>query len=382
MREKVCIVGMLDSVHLAKWLENFKDSGIDFVIFPSKKFKHLHPILYKLTDSKDSSSYRLYSRFVPRVLQGYFAYLLFDSYPPIGNIVRCWILNKIIKRRSIPIVHALEFQGAGYLINSMIDKYGEKKFKLIVTNYGSDIYFYRKYESHKAKIMELLSKADFYSAECIRDYNLAADLGFKGISLPCFPNAGGFDLEVFKDFKPASLRKSVLVKCYGGTFGRGDLCVEVTKDLLKRYSEIDIFFYSVTADILDEVKNLSMKYPERVKYSTVSKPLPQSELLRLFTEARVYLGLSESDGISTSFLNALVSGAYPIQSGTSCANEWVGRGASASIVQLEIIEITLAIEEAIKNDYLVDEAQFSNWSVAKLELDKNIMAAAVQLFYK
>jgi len=382
MRKKICIVGMLDSVHLAKWLENFKDSGIDFVIFPSKKFRHLHPILQGLTNSEGTSSYRLYSQFVPRALQGYFAYLFFDSYPIFGNRIRARMLNEIIKRRSIPLVHALEFQGAGYLVNSMINKYGEKKFKLIVTNYGSDIYFYRKYESHSAQIMELLSKADFYSAECIRDYKLASELGFKGISLPCFPNAGGFDLEFFKQAKPASLRRSVLVKCYGGTFGRGDLSVEVVNDLLSRYPKIDFFFYSVTSDILDKVKDLSKKYPERVQYTTVSKPLPQNELLRLFTEARVYLGLSESDGISTSFLNALASGAYPIQSGTSCANEWVERGARASIVQLEKMEITLAIEEALKNDYLVDDAQISNWRIAKLELDKNIMATEVRSFYK
>ena len=381
MRKKICIVGMLDSVHLAKWLENFKDSGIDFIIFPSKKFKHLHPILGSLITSKSDTSYRLYLPFVPKALQGYFAFMLFELHPPVGKKIRAWMLHQIITQKNLRIVHALELQGAGYLINSVINNYGDKDFNLIVTNYGSDIYFYHKFESHKEILVELLLKADFYSAECLRDYDLASKIGFGGTFLPCFPNAGGFDLDFFDNARRASNRNLILVKSYGGTFGRGDLCIEIAKDLLIQFPTIDFFFYSVTTDILNAVNSLAKQYPTRVRYSTVSKSLPQDELLGLFKEARVYLGLSESDGISTSFLNALVSGAYPIQSGTSCANEWIGRGAKASIVQLQKNEIVNALQAAIIDDGLVDQAQVSNLKIAKSELDKKVLSAKVKSFY-
>jgi glycosyltransferase involved in cell wall biosynthesis len=52
-----------------------------------------------------------------------------------------------------------------------------------------------------------------------------------------------------------------------------------------------------------------------------------------FANSRIYVGASRSDGISTSFLEALVLGAYPIQTNTSCANEWVDKGFHAHLIE-------------------------------------------------
>jgi glycosyltransferase involved in cell wall biosynthesis len=52
-----------------------------------------------------------------------------------------------------------------------------------------------------------------------------------------------------------------------------------------------------------------------------------------FANSRVFIGASRSDGISTSFLEALVLGAYPIQTNTSCANEWVEKGFNAHLIE-------------------------------------------------
>ena len=57
--------------------------------------------------------------------------------------------------------------------------------------------------------------------------------------------------------------------------------------------------------------------------------------MKLFERARIYIGCSRSDGLSTSFLQALCSGAYPIQTDTSCASELVDGGASGSIIPLD-----------------------------------------------
>jgi len=382
MRQRICVVGMLDSVHFAKWLENFKDLEIDFVIFPSKKFRHLHPILRSLIRSNAAATFRTFSSSIPNGIQGYFSFMLFDLLPPLGKRIRRRLLCRTIRSKSIGIVHALELQGAGYLVNSMIKRYSKSDFKLIVTNYGSDIYFYKKFEEHKRQIEELLSHADFYSAECIRDYNLATEMGFRGIFLPCFPNAGGFDLEMLKNAGATSLRNLIIVKSYGGIFGRGDLGIKVAGVILAKNPSVNFFFYSVTPDLIAEIKGLSATYPGRVRFATVSNSIPQDELLQMFCDSRIYLGLSESDGISTSFLNALVTGAYPIQSGTSCANEWVERGAIASIVPLEIDKVILAVEEAINNTNLLDNAQRANLQIANSTLDRNKIRSEIQSFYE
>ena len=41
-KRKVLVVGMVDSIHLARWLSQFEGSDIEFTIFPSKRFKFIH----------------------------------------------------------------------------------------------------------------------------------------------------------------------------------------------------------------------------------------------------------------------------------------------------------------------------------------------------
>ena len=44
-RSKILIIGMADSVHLARWLSQFIDQPIDFTIFPSSPHRRIHPLL-------------------------------------------------------------------------------------------------------------------------------------------------------------------------------------------------------------------------------------------------------------------------------------------------------------------------------------------------
>jgi hypothetical protein len=47
-RKHILLIAMLDSVHTARWLEQFVGENLAFTIFPSKKFKVLHPKLQTL----------------------------------------------------------------------------------------------------------------------------------------------------------------------------------------------------------------------------------------------------------------------------------------------------------------------------------------------
>ena len=57
-RRKILIIGMFDSIHLARWLSQFENETIDFVLFPSKKFKYVNYDLLKLVTSQKIASYR------------------------------------------------------------------------------------------------------------------------------------------------------------------------------------------------------------------------------------------------------------------------------------------------------------------------------------
>jgi len=226
-----------------------------------------------------------------------------------------------------------------------------------------------------------LAAADYYSAECQRDYELAKSLGFNGISLPCIPNAGGFDLSIMETQVSTSSRKTIVAKAYGGVFGRGDLIIMALSNVLKSNLEFNVFLYSVTDDLVDSVESLSVLFPGRVGFSTRKNHLSRDEMKSLFMNSRIYVGASVSDGISTSFLESLVYGAYPIQTNTSCAGDWVGFGASASVVNLDSSEIECAINRALSDDEFVDAAQAANIQIARQYLDKEVISTVAHSFY-
>jgi hypothetical protein len=102
----------------------------------------------------------------------------------------------------------------------------------------------------------------------------------------------------------------------------------------------------------------------------------------LFLESRIYIGASRTDGISTSFLEAVVSGCYPIQTNTSCAGEWVNIGAMATLVNMDVAEITNGISAALLSDGLVDQAQAANFKIAQKYLSSEAIQPTALNFYR
>jgi glycosyltransferase involved in cell wall biosynthesis len=67
----------------------------------------------------------------------------------------------------------------------------------------------------------------------------------------------------------------------------------------------------------------------------------------------------------------MVMGAFPIQSCTSCADEWIQEGRSGLVVPPEDPDVIAhAILNALKDDTLVDEASKINERVAAERLDQ------------
>lgn len=381
-RQRILVVAMLDSIHTARWLSQFRDEQIDFVIVASKKFKFLHPSLLELLESNSSANFKLANfRMAPK-FSGYLDFLVFVYLPKILHLnMRLTRLVSVLKRNKYNFVHALEIQGAGYLVDQAIGKSGADT-KFILTNWGSDIYYFEKYPEHKKAIQSALRRATHYSAECKRDYILARELGFTGIEMPCIPNAGGFDLDPTNSQPLASERTNIVAKTYGGDFGRGDLVIESLHLVLSRFSEVTAFLYSVTDDLVEKADELKKQYPGRVDYSGRRSPLSRNQMRELFLKSRVYIGASRSDGISTSFLEALVSGCYPIQTNTSCAGEWVTIGAAATLVDMDAARIAEGISAALKSDSLVNQAQTVNKLIVESHLASHVIRPIAINFYR
>ena len=377
-KRKVLVVGMVDSIHLARWLSQFEGSDIEFTIFPSKRFKFIHEKMLNVVRNNPRIDFAGgLGNYLLRY-SGYFDFLFFEL---IKSDLRSRSLTRILKKTKFDYVHALEIQGAGYLAENALREINNKP-KLILSNWGSDIFYFQSIPKHLKKIRFALKAADFYSAECVRDYRLAKLYGFTGEELPCIPIAGGFDESEFNLPKiKTSERNGIVIKSYGGRFGRGNLAIEAISDILPTNPKISVYFYSVTKDLEESVSKLKHAYPDRVDFSTLSRPLTHENLRKIFLNSRIYIGCSISDGISTSFLEALIYGAYPIQTDTSCANEWVEKGAKASLVQLDLNTIKLTLQISLSNDVMVNDAFASNANVARKYLGFKTISVFANSFY-
>lgn len=379
---KILVVGLVDSIHLARWLKQFSNSNYRFLIFPSKKFKSMHPDLIGLLHSHPSV-FQIAERKHRLVLRiyGYLDFTYIHLAFGLTLFSRTNRLKRLLRKNHFDLIHAIEFQGAAYLLLDVVNRI-EIKPKIIVTNYGSDIVFFAKDQEHRQKIAKVLQLADYYSAECKRDYDLAEEFGFNGRFLPCIPNAGGFPVKSFPPFEfKASERKVILVKSIGETFGLGAVALEAISIFMKVNPGYDVCLYSVTNDLLDQARELKHSYPERVEIITRSQKLSRKNLLDRFSRSRVYLGCSASDGISTSFLESIIHGAYPIQTNTSCAGEWISKGFIGSTPKPVVEEI---LNELLKttSDELVDNAQLKNHKLALKYLSEEVIQKSALTFYE
>jgi hypothetical protein len=343
---------MFDSIHLSRWLSQFKDQEIEFLLFPSKKFKYIDFELSELFQSKNVANFSVAKPYFYFKYLGFVDFILCFLFRKIKVDIKRLLLRYCLSANSFKYVHAIEIQGAGYLYASLPKTILDRN-TLILTNYGSDVIFYRNFPEHRIKINSVLSIAKLYSAECQRDYEIALSMGFVGKFLPCIPNAGGFTDNTFDlNVTPSEERNLIVAKCYGGIFGLGESIIEALSTFLVGKTHIKVIIHSVTKDLFEKSNKLLEDFPGQVIVYNTSKKIPRNELLKDISNAKIYIGASRSDGISTSFLEAICLGAYPIQTNSSCANEWIARGFVGTLINLENESILEALNVAYFDENL------------------------------
>jgi len=334
-RKRIVLVAMVDSIHVARWVSQFPADEYFFHIFPSTPNRRIHPLIQK--QKTDHGNVEIYP------FGGRLSVPLWGIDLLLGNRVRSWFLQRLIRRVNPDFVHALEFQHGAYLADQAL-RSGNLKHKFIATNYGSDIYWFQQFPKHLAKIKSVLDRADRYSAECERDVQLALGYGFKGRVLPVIPNAGGIPEKYAQmEVLPPSERNLILIKGYDGWVGRATLAVAALPLIKDQLEGFEIIFYSCNTKTIRAIKKMSRDSGIKVT-AYPKKALSHDQMMHLFARALIYVGVSLSDGISTSMLEALAMGAYPVQSNTACTTEWFKHGLSGiEIRQSEPSAISVAV---------------------------------------
>lgn len=292
------------------------------------------------------------------------------------------VLLRLIRGLQPHLIHSMEFQHCGYNVLRAKELYGQEFPPWLATNWGSDIYYYRNFPDHRSQITRLLKNIDYYSCECRRDVTLAKELGLAGKVMPVLPNAGGFDLEYINPLRRVhtpSARRLIMVKGYQHFAGRALTALDAIERCSLLLKDYCIVVFSASPVIYERIEEL------RAYLGLDIHVLPYSnrdKMLRMFARARLYLGVSISDAISISMLEAMALGAFPIQTNTSCCEEWIDDGKSGFVISPnDVNQIADRLRQALTDDNLVDTAAEINWRTVQERLDMRVLKEKAVAFY-
>ena len=362
---RVVVVCMLDSIHTARWLENFKDNGIEFYLYPSTPNRRVHSQIENLISNSQgqASSFRLspFARWAAIPMWG--ADMVF------GNRIRGYLVARMARKVQATHVHAMELNHAGKISTKALKHLGDLRPKVISTVWGSDSYWFGRFAKHQGYLTEILNGTDLLISECARDFELAKDLGFDGKFAKSETLFGFADSQIEKERVPASKRNLILIKGYESFVGRASIAIKAAQILSKDLDKYEIHVYSTTWKTRKLIEKYNSTADRKIIYYK-KNTLTSSQMLELFERARVHIGISLSDGVPASLLESVVTGAFPIQTNTACCDGWIIDQKSGLLVSTDLDQVVSALAKAISDDQLVDSAMVINHQTASEKLSK------------
>jgi glycosyltransferase involved in cell wall biosynthesis len=308
----------MHSIHATRWIENLKDTSFEMYWFDVL-------CMGKLDTTDNVKQYVNWNKRKIPYLKG--EYFLSKKFPTLFKMVQPFIentvaqqLEKIILEIKPDIIHSFEMQSCSYPILETMKKY--KNINWIYSCWGSDLFYYQKLNEHNVKIKQVLKRIDFLHTDCFRDYNIAKNLGFGGIHIGPIPGGSGYKLDDLRIIKqPLDSRNVILVKGYQHLFGRGLVVLKALMQIQDELSDYKIIIFGAHPKVIEFVNHNNLPF---LIYDR--NALTHNDILKLMGKAKIYIGNSISDGIPNTLLEAIVMGAFPIQSNPGGATQEIITG--------------------------------------------------------
>jgi hypothetical protein len=380
--KRILVVGMADSIHLARWLMQFQGQGYLFRLVSSSPHRRIHPLIKKMLAEGKSGGIQISIPWISAKLS--LVLWLLDRFT--GNLLRGMLVRREVLKFKPDLVHALELQNAGY--STAVAYRGipkQKRPKLLITNYGSDVYWFRQFPSHMKKLLELANFADAFSAECVRDVALAKEIGFHGTFMETMPNSGGIKINeeaISAEAQSSSARTTIAIKGYQNVWGQALVALKAIESLSPELDDFRIELFSCNSKTIKAAKRLrkstGLQIVTHKKHS-----LSHAEVLAIMRRSIAYIGLSKSDGISTSMIEAMSQGAIPIQSDTSCANEWLRSGQDGYLVGFDDWgAVAGGLKQVLENPEFVARARATNYQTIREKYDAERLSTIARGYYQ
>ncbi len=375
---RILFVCPAESVHSVRWISLIEDQNWEIHIFPSfengithPQFKNIqiHHFLswiktFPLGDRAAGFCRRWYARFFPNH--------------------RVQRLTRLIHKLNPDLIHTMETQEAGYLVAEVKKNYKGKFPVWAHTIWGSDLNVFSKLSAHKPKIEEVLRACQFFLSDGVRDEKLAKQLGFQGKMIRLTHAAGGFNLKAALSFREksgkSSQRKGIVLKGYQSWAGRalfGLHALERCVDALPGYT---VYIYAAGSDVALAAELFSFK--TGIPVHVIPPGAPDETIIDLFYKSRIFIGLSISDGVPTSMLEAMACGTFPVHSNTGILENWIVNDKNGILVPPEEpADIEKAIRAALASDELVDAAAEYNMNLIDGRFDREKIKKEAVSFY-
>ena len=334
------------------------------LVFPTDRYSSI-PEFYKQFNG--TFDIKVLAPYFPLKIY-YYISLALDYF--MGSTWRSRQLARVVRRYSPTIIHFHEMQHGAYLYNDIEPKFRARPIKKIVSTWGSDLTIYSKIgpylspegllnPNHSKQIAKVLNWTDILTAERYSEIEDAARLGFhKKFIAPVYITVG-VDTEILNQMKVApSHRSQVIIKGYQHDAGRALNALEAIRKVQKQLTKYQVLIYSASESVRIQAELISFETGIKIR---ILPRIAHEEVIKELEKSRVYIGLSISDGLSTSMVEAMSTGCFPIQSQNSAAAIFLKPGVSGFIVDpWKIDDIANKIKLALEDDELVDKAVVIN----------------------
>jgi glycosyltransferase involved in cell wall biosynthesis len=374
---KILFISM-PSLHAVRWIENLSESGHELYWFDvlGKGELPTQISIQQITEWK--------KRKLPYIKGEYF---LKQKFPTIYNRLHPFLevtanekFFQILNEIQPDVVHSFEMQSCSYPILETMQKLPQIKW--LYSCWGSDLFYFQNQTQHVSKIKAVLSRIQYLHTDCNRDFLIAQNLGFKGKHLEIIPGGGGFRLEQFLPFvKPISERKIILIKGYHHHVGRGLVVVKAVQSIQNIIEELgfEVIIFGAHNVVLNHIKEHNLPYMVNNRHG-----LAHEELLQIMGKSAIYIGNSLSDGMPNTLLEAIIMGAFPIQSNPgNVTEEIITNEENGFLIENPNDEnaISSLILKVLQQPKLFQKAFEINQKIAKKRLDYTVIHQKIVALY-
>ncbi len=378
---RLLFVGSAFSVHTPRWLAQLDGTGWDVHLFdPTDRL--IHPDLDSVTlytGWKKPTPAGVDARFRWPFSRG--RYLLERRLPKVWRLILSpgeVRLARLIERLRPDCIHSLGLQHySEFVLRARTILGGSLPAPWIYSCRGSDIYLFRDLPGQAELIRDVVSRCDYYMCNCRRDVHLAEEHGLRGELLGLFQGCGGYplaEMERLRSTDRPSQRRVIAVKGLQTEAGNALAGIEALARCADALAGFELRFFHVNCDpVRQAITGLARETGLSVE---IVPRCERRKIWSLLGESRAMLAVSRSDGIPNTMIEAMIMGAFPIQTnpGGSTA-EWIEDGHNGLLIPPDDPgAIARAVTAAITDDARVDRAAEINQRLTR----ERVEASAVR----